>query len=76
MLVVGNSYAYNDFMIYNMQYTFFSIAGIWKGYNYSPSPTPVRHVSLVYLLHHKHAKLKGDYFQREGTILCIQWGQE
>lgn len=77
MLIVDNSCVYNDFMIYNVQNSFFSIAGIWKGCNYSPSPTPVRHIALIYLAYifqHNHLKLKEDYFQREGTVLCSQWG--
>lgn len=58
-------------MLSNVQNSFFSIAGIWKRYSYTPSPTPVKYIALIYLaylLQYKHAKLKGDNFQREGTV--------
>lgn len=61
----------NDFMLSNVQNSFFSIAGIWKRHSYSPSPTPVKYIALIYLaypLQYKHAKLKGDHCQREGTV--------
>lgn len=49
MLIVDNSCMCNDFMLSNVRNSFFSIAGIWKRYSYSPSPTPVKYIALIYL---------------------------
>lgn len=71
MLIVDNSCVCNDFVLSNVQNSFFSIASIWKRYSYSPSPTPVKYIALIYLaclLQYKQAELKGDYLQREGTV--------
>lgn len=76
ILIVDNSCMCNNFILSYVQNAFFSIAGIWERYSYSPSPTAVKYIALIYLaylLRYKHAKLKGHNFPEEGNCLCILW---
>lgn len=76
MLIVDNGCVCNDLVPSNVQNSFFSIASIWKRYSYSPSPTPIKYIALIYLaylLQYKQTELKGDCFQREGTV-CVSSG--